>query len=79
VALLHIKLNRYKCGGLAIGLACHHYTGDGHSISTFLTTWASAVRHGREFTDPSPFIGRGMPGTPEFKGQEDPPPPPPCP
>ncbi|XP_047045089.1 tryptamine benzoyltransferase 1-like [Lolium rigidum] len=60
VALLQIKLNRYKCGGLAIGLATHHFVADGHSMSTFLTTWASAVQQGRDFTPPSPFLDRGI-------------------
>jgi hypothetical protein len=60
VALLQIKLNRYKCGGLAIGFSSHHRVADGQSMSTFLTTWASAVRQGRDFTAPSPFLDRGI-------------------
>ncbi|KAM0829405.1 hypothetical protein ACQ4PT_066880 [Festuca glaucescens] len=64
VALLQIKLNRYKCGGLAIGLATHHFVADGHSMSTFLTTWASAVQQGRDFTPPSPFLDRGITAVP---------------
>ncbi|KAI5009399.1 hypothetical protein ZWY2020_011536 [Hordeum vulgare] len=57
-ALLQIKLNRYKCGGLVIGFSSHHQAADGYSVSTFLSTWASAVRQGRNFTAPSPFLDR---------------------
>ncbi|KAM0867545.1 hypothetical protein ACQ4PT_041914 [Festuca glaucescens] len=64
VALLQIKLNRYKCSGLAIGLASHHLVADGHSMSTFLTTWANTVQQGRDFTAPSPFLDRGMTAVP---------------
>ncbi|KAK1699190.1 hypothetical protein QYE76_015887 [Lolium multiflorum] len=83
VALLQIKLNRYKCGGLVIGLTAHHHAADGISMSTFLTTWASAVRQGRDFTAPSPFLDRGITALPrtvptpvfdhqstEFKGED---------
>jgi hypothetical protein len=83
VALLQIKLNRYKCGGLAIGLTAHHHAADGISMSTFLTTWASTVRQGRDFTAPSPFLDRGITALPrsvpapvfdhqstEFKGED---------
>ncbi|KAM0840620.1 hypothetical protein ACQ4PT_059546 [Festuca glaucescens] len=83
VALLQIKLNRYKCGGLAIGLICHHHASDGHSMSTFLTTWASAVRQGRDFVAPFPLHDRGVIAMPrsvptpvfdhrsiEFKGED---------
>ncbi|CAM0952770.1 unnamed protein product [Alopecurus aequalis] len=60
VALLHVKLNRYRCGGLVIGLTSHHQAADGLSMSTFFTTWASAVRQGRDFTAPSPLLDRGI-------------------
>ncbi|CAM0953591.1 unnamed protein product [Alopecurus aequalis] len=83
VALLQIKLNRYKCGGLAIGVCCHHHAADGLSMSTFFTTWASAVRQGRDFTAPSTFLDRGITAVPrsvptpvfdhrstEFKGED---------
>ncbi|VAH54696.1 unnamed protein product [Triticum turgidum subsp. durum] len=83
VALLQIKLNRYKCGGLAIGLSSHHHAADGHSMSTFLTTWATAVRQGFDFTAPSAFLNRGITAVPrsvpapvfdhrctEFKGED---------
>ncbi|KAM0892304.1 hypothetical protein ACQ4PT_025841 [Festuca glaucescens] len=83
VALLQIKLNRYKCGGLAIGLTAHHHAADGISMSTVLTTWASEVLQGRDFTAPSAFLDRGITALPrsvptpvldhqstEFKGED---------
>nr|CAB3482359.1 unnamed protein product [Digitaria exilis] len=39
-----VKLNRYKCGGLIIGIISHHQVADGHSMSTFLSKWAMIVR-----------------------------------
>ncbi|KAM0928632.1 hypothetical protein ACQ4PT_002599 [Festuca glaucescens] len=57
-ALLQIKLNRYKCGGLVIGSSCHHHTADGHSMGTFYAVWSRAVREGKDFVAPSPFLDR---------------------
>ncbi|KAM0870543.1 hypothetical protein ACQ4PT_039942 [Festuca glaucescens] len=78
-----IKLTRYSCGGLVIGLAFHHKVMDGTALDDFLSTWAMAVRQGTDFTAPSPFLDRGIltavdPTTPvfdhgsiEFKGPSD--------
>uniref|UniRef100_A0ACD5W9F0 Uncharacterized protein n=1 Tax=Avena sativa TaxID=4498 RepID=A0ACD5W9F0_AVESA len=56
-ALLQIKLSRYKCDSLVMGIAPHHQAADAHSTHAFLRTWASAVRHGTDFTaDPFPFL-----------------------
>ncbi|XP_062210138.1 tryptamine benzoyltransferase 1-like [Phragmites australis] len=64
-ALLHVKLNRYKCGGVVIGTIAHHHVADGHSLSIFFTTWASAVREGKDFTIPSaPFLDRAATAVP---------------
>ncbi|CAN6307745.1 unnamed protein product [Urochloa humidicola] len=65
-AMLQIKLNRYKCGGLVIGIICHHHVADGHSMSTFFTMWATAVRAGKDFTAPSPppFLDRAATAVP---------------
>ncbi|XBH59289.1 hypothetical protein VPH35_080578 [Triticum aestivum] len=57
-ALLQIQLNRYKCGGLVVGICSHHHTADGHSMSMFFTAWATAVREGEDFTMPTPFLDR---------------------
>ncbi|KAM0843333.1 hypothetical protein ACQ4PT_057774 [Festuca glaucescens] len=64
VALLQIQLNRYKCGGVVIGITSHHHAADGHSMSTFFTTWASAVREGKDFVAPSPFLDRAATAVP---------------
>ncbi|PWZ53015.1 Tryptamine benzoyltransferase 1 [Zea mays] len=67
-ALLQIKLHRYKCGGLVIGITSHHQVADGHSMSTFLTTWANAVRAGKDFSVPAaakaPFLNRAATAVP---------------
>ncbi|TVU48139.1 hypothetical protein EJB05_07765, partial [Eragrostis curvula] len=69
VALLQIKFNRYKCGGLVIGITSHHQVADGHSMSTFFSTWASAVRAGKDFTvaAPTPFLDRAATAVPRGK------------
>jgi hypothetical protein len=69
-----------------IGITSHHQVADGHSMSTFLTTWASAVRAGKDFnfTAPPPFLNRAATAVPrstpapvfdhlsiEFKGGDD--------
>ncbi|XP_047085008.1 tryptamine benzoyltransferase 1-like [Lolium rigidum] len=64
VALLQIQLNRYRCGGVVIGITSHHHAADGHSMSTFFTTWASAVREGKDFVAPSPFLDRAATAVP---------------
>ncbi|KAF8662483.1 hypothetical protein HU200_056072 [Digitaria exilis] len=43
VPVLQVKLNRYKCGGLVVGIISHHQVADGHSMRTFLTKWAMIV------------------------------------
>ncbi|XP_044979656.1 tryptamine benzoyltransferase 1-like [Hordeum vulgare subsp. vulgare] len=63
-ALLQIQLNRYKCGGLVVGLCSHHHAADGHSMSMFLTAWATAAREGKDFTTPAPFLDRARTSVP---------------
>jgi len=63
-AVLQIKLNRYRCGGLVIGMTCHHQAADGYSMSAFGTAWARAVRDGKGFVAPSPFIDRAATAVP---------------
>ncbi|KAM0869320.1 hypothetical protein ACQ4PT_040760 [Festuca glaucescens] len=70
-AVLQIKLTRYSCGGLVIGLAFHHKVRDGTALDDFLSTWAMVVHQGTDFTVPSPFLDRGIltavdPTTPVF-------------
>uniref|UniRef100_A0A0D9Z342 Uncharacterized protein n=1 Tax=Oryza glumipatula TaxID=40148 RepID=A0A0D9Z342_9ORYZ len=63
-ALLQVKLVRYRCGGLVVGSICHHHTADGHSMSAFFTAWATAVREGKGFTAPTPFLDRAATAVP---------------
>uniref|UniRef100_A0A453IYI4 Agmatine coumaroyltransferase n=1 Tax=Aegilops tauschii subsp. strangulata TaxID=200361 RepID=A0A453IYI4_AEGTS len=51
-ALLQIQLNRYKCGGLVVGICSHHQAADGHSMSMFFTATPTPVfdHRSREFT-----------------------------
>ncbi|KAM3315811.1 hypothetical protein ACQJBY_034129 [Aegilops geniculata] len=82
-ALLQVKLSRYRCGGLLLGVICHHHIADGHAASTFYGAWATAVREGKGFSVPLPFIDRAATAVPrstpkpvfdhrsiEFKGGE---------
>jgi hypothetical protein len=63
-ALLQIKLSRYRCGGLLLGVIIHHHVADGHALSTFHAAWATAVRDGEGFTLPPPFIDRAATAVP---------------
>ncbi|CAL9151305.1 unnamed protein product [Musa hybrid cultivar] len=42
--LLLVQLNRFRCGGLVVGLSAHHKVADGQSMSAFLVAWGQAVR-----------------------------------
>ncbi|KAF7050638.1 hypothetical protein CFC21_058973 [Triticum aestivum] len=64
VALLQIQLNRYRCSGLVVGICSHHQAADGHSMSMFFTAWATAVREGKDFTTPAPFLDRSRTSVP---------------
>uniref|UniRef100_A0ACD5X095 Uncharacterized protein n=1 Tax=Avena sativa TaxID=4498 RepID=A0ACD5X095_AVESA len=59
-AVLQMKLTRYSCGGLVVGLTFHHQVLDGTALDGFLTTWSRAVRQGADFTPPSPLLDRGF-------------------
>uniref|UniRef100_A0ACD5ZYG1 Uncharacterized protein n=1 Tax=Avena sativa TaxID=4498 RepID=A0ACD5ZYG1_AVESA len=59
-AVLQIKLTRYCCGGLVVGLAFHHQVLDGTALDGFLTTWSRAVRQGTDFTAPTPLLDRAI-------------------
>ncbi|VAI27039.1 putrescine hydroxycinnamoyltransferase 1-like [Triticum dicoccoides] len=41
-----VQLTFFKCGGVAIGLAVHHFVVDGSSTSHFTRTWAAISRTG---------------------------------
>jgi hypothetical protein len=59
-----VKLTRHRCGGLLLGVICHHHIADGHAASTFYAAWATAVREGKGSTIPSPFINRAATAVP---------------
>ncbi|CAL9083252.1 unnamed protein product [Musa textilis] len=42
--LLNVQLNRFRCGGLVVGLSAHHKVADGQSMSAFLVAWGQTVR-----------------------------------
>uniref|UniRef100_A0A453DME9 Uncharacterized protein n=1 Tax=Aegilops tauschii subsp. strangulata TaxID=200361 RepID=A0A453DME9_AEGTS len=63
-ALLQVKLSRYRCGGLLLGVICHHHIADGMAASTFYAAWATAVREGKGFSVPSPFLDRAATAVP---------------
>ncbi|KAG6776862.1 hypothetical protein POTOM_016652 [Populus tomentosa] len=42
--LLAIQINKFKCGGLAIGLLTSHRIADIPTISTFINAWATTFR-----------------------------------
>ncbi|XP_048534069.1 tryptamine benzoyltransferase 1-like [Triticum urartu] len=63
-ALLQVKLSRYRCGGLLLGVISHHHIADGTAASSFYCAWAAAVREGKDFDVPSPFIDRAATAVP---------------
>ncbi|RLN03723.1 hypothetical protein C2845_PM13G05380 [Panicum miliaceum] len=66
-AVLQVKLNRYKCGGLIIGILTHHRVSDGQSFSSFLAKWAMHVRadhNDGDFAAPPPFLDRAATAVP---------------
>ncbi|KAJ4847250.1 hypothetical protein Tsubulata_004662 [Turnera subulata] len=66
--LVAVQVNRFECGGLAIGLRMSHRVADGVSILSFLTGWATACKEGigrvpsPSFSLPSLFPAREIPG-----------------
>ncbi|ERN01338.1 agmatine hydroxycinnamoyltransferase 1 [Amborella trichopoda] len=42
--LLQVQLTRFSCGGLAVGLTCHHFVADGTSAMAFFTSWSRVAR-----------------------------------
>ncbi|XP_019165817.1 PREDICTED: salutaridinol 7-O-acetyltransferase-like [Ipomoea nil] len=50
-ALLMVQVNRFACGGLAVGLCTSHAVTDAVSMTAFLKTWARINRRGGENDD----------------------------
>ncbi|KAK1284470.1 Salutaridinol 7-O-acetyltransferase [Acorus calamus] len=44
--LLAVQLNRFKCGGWALGVCVSHRVADGISMSSLITSWAKAATGG---------------------------------
>ncbi|KAJ3673232.1 hypothetical protein LUZ60_006606 [Juncus effusus] len=45
-----IQITRFSCGGVVLGMTCHHLLSDAHSMSDFFSMWADIVRkpHSKE-------------------------------
>ncbi|XP_076893415.1 shikimate O-hydroxycinnamoyltransferase-like [Bidens hawaiensis] len=56
--LLAWQVTYFKCGGVSLGVACHHYVADGPSAMHFINTW-SDVANGLAITLP-PFLDRTL-------------------
>ncbi|KAJ8755462.1 hypothetical protein K2173_019260 [Erythroxylum novogranatense] len=44
--LLAFQINKFECGGLAIGLRISHRIADGFTMTSFMSTWATTCRVG---------------------------------
>ncbi|KAH6788477.1 hypothetical protein C2S51_003483 [Perilla frutescens var. frutescens] len=71
--ILSIQINKFKCGGIAIGICISHRIIDASSLGTFISAWTKASRGGDgdgdavipSFEGPVFFPGKNLP-TPEF-------------
>lgn len=70
--ILRVQFNRFKCGGLAIGITISHRVVDACSLGVFLAAWTNIATRGRKgepiypnFDGPLFFPGRDFP-EPEF-------------
>ncbi|KAJ4848945.1 hypothetical protein Tsubulata_034181 [Turnera subulata] len=62
--LLAVQINRFDCGGLAIGMCLSHKIADGSTASSFINAWATASRVGiNEVTSPGFDAGSLFPST----------------
>lgn len=51
--ILAVRINRFRCGGLAIGVCMSHRVGDTAAFALFLTAWAEAAASGgKHFIEP---------------------------
>ncbi|KAL9226288.1 hypothetical protein vseg_002119 [Gypsophila vaccaria] len=44
IPLLMVQVTRFKCGGVSLGLALHHYAGDGAAYAYLVNQWAKLAR-----------------------------------
>ncbi|KAI3470284.1 hypothetical protein Pfo_026947 [Paulownia fortunei] len=74
--ILSIQINKFRCGGIAIGICISHRIVDACSLGTFISAWSNASRgDNREgicpsFDGPVFFPGKNFP-TPEFGTTRD--------
>ncbi|GJN30505.1 hypothetical protein PR202_gb18815 [Eleusine coracana subsp. coracana] len=57
--VFQVQLNRYRCGGLVMGIIYHHHVADGTAMSSFVRVWSSAARAGagnKDFIVPAPHV-----------------------
>ncbi|XP_031107861.1 salutaridinol 7-O-acetyltransferase-like [Ipomoea triloba] len=59
-ALLMVQINRFACGGLAVGLCTSHAVTDAMSMTAFLKTWALINRRGGENDDDENIVAKGF-------------------
>uniref|UniRef100_A0ACD5Y2C0 Uncharacterized protein n=1 Tax=Avena sativa TaxID=4498 RepID=A0ACD5Y2C0_AVESA len=52
--LLMLQVTFFRCGGVALGTAMHHFVIDGRSTFHFIQTWASIARGGSTTTTVAP-------------------------
>ncbi|MFS7985267.1 putative deacetylvindoline O-acetyltransferase [Helianthus anomalus] len=45
-SLVGVKLNHFACGGMALGVSMSHRIGDGSTLGSFVSHWASVARYG---------------------------------
>ncbi|KAK9048843.1 hypothetical protein SSX86_032191 [Deinandra increscens subsp. villosa] len=44
--LMGVQLNRFACGGIGLAVSISHRVGDGCTIGSYMTHWASVARYG---------------------------------
>ncbi|KAK6146334.1 hypothetical protein DH2020_020203 [Rehmannia glutinosa] len=64
--MLAVQINRFQCGGLAIGVCASHRIFDSASLGIFLAAWANAATDGKlvicpDFDSPSYFPSENLP------------------
>ncbi|KAD3337426.1 hypothetical protein E3N88_32946 [Mikania micrantha] len=48
-SLIHVQLNHFTCGGVALVVSISHKVADGFTVITFVNQWAKAARGGSPF------------------------------
>ncbi|XP_076958460.1 vinorine synthase-like [Bidens hawaiensis] len=45
-SLLGVQVNHYECGGIGVAISLSHMIGDGCTLGSFVSHWASVARYG---------------------------------